>query len=103
MERTRANLSQKLHQILGSNNVYFQPPNGTSIKYPCIIYHLEDDETFRADNINYVHNNRYTIRVIDKNPDSTIYKRLMDEFDHCSLDRKAISDNLNHWYMTLYW
>lgn len=103
MEKTRENLSKILRQILGSDNTYFQPPNGVSIKYPCIIYKLEDDDEVRADDKVYLHRPRWTLNVIDYDPDSKLYRILMDEFDHCSLDRMAVNNNLNHWYMTLYW
>jgi hypothetical protein len=103
MEKTRANLSQIFREVLGSNHTYFQPPSGTQIKYPCIIYKLDGIYNDRADDINYRKNKRWQVTVIDKNPDSSIYEQLIDRFDHCSLDRTAVSDNLNHWYLTLFW
>ena len=37
----RVDLGNKLKEILGSNNVYFQPPDNLKMVYPCIRYRLE--------------------------------------------------------------
>lgn len=103
MEKTRANLSTELRTLLGSNNVYFQSTTGTKMKYPCIIYKLEGVESESADNIKYHKHKRYAVTVIDQNPDSIIYDKILDHFTHCYLERTAVNDNLNHWYLTLFW
>lgn len=103
MEKTRENLSKIFREIMGSNNVYFQPTTGTKMNYPCIIYKLEGLESFKADDINYQKHKRWFITVIDYDPDSTIYLQLCDRFKYCDLDRTAVNDNLNHWYLTLFW
>lgn len=73
------------------------------MQFPCIKYKLDSIENFRADDVNYHKEKRWAITVIDRNPDSTIYERLIENFDHCSLDRTGVNDNLNHWYLTLFW
>ena len=37
----RIDLGNKLKEILGSSNVYFQPPDNLKMVYPCIRYRLE--------------------------------------------------------------
>lgn len=103
MERNRANLSSKFREILGSNNVYFQPPEGQKMHYPCIIYKLDGNDVDHADNRIFQEKKRYAITVIDYDPDSKIYEQILYAFKCCSFDRTAVSDNLNHWYLTLYW
>ena len=103
MARSRTELSKKFRAILGNSHVYFQPPNGTKIEYPCIIYKLENDESFNADDKRYITYDRYSLKVIDYDPDSQLRNRICDEFEHSSLDRMAVNNNLNHWYMTIYW
>ena len=103
MAKKRADLSKVLREILGNNHVYFQPPNGTKIEYPCIIYKLESLDAENADDMKYIKNKRYTLNVIDYNPDSETYEKILDAFDYASLDRMAVNNNLNHWYMTIYW
>ena len=35
---SRLNLQDKLEEVLGSKQVYFQPPESLKLKYPCIVY-----------------------------------------------------------------
>ena len=102
MVRTRVKLQFELEEILGNRRVYFQKP-GDVLEYPCIIYNLEGVDNVRADDQAYLWNKRYFVTVIDKDPDSDIYLKLIQRFEHCSLDRTAVNDNLHHWYVTLFW
>lgn len=101
--KTRSELHEELCEVLGSRNVYFQPPENLKIKYPCIIYGLDDIDTRRADNKRYISYDRYLLTVISNDPDYDLFIRLMDHFEMCDLERAAVSDSLNHWYLTLYW
>ena len=38
METRRLELDADLRALLGSTNVYFQPPETKKLKYPCFIY-----------------------------------------------------------------
>lgn len=95
----------KLHSLLcdaiGSNNVYYQPPEDIRMKYPCIVYTHDKNEVLYADNRNYVKLNRYSVTVIDKDPDSRIRDKI-EELQFCTYDRHFTSDNLNHFNYTLY-
>lgn len=99
----RLELHEKLCDILGSRNVYFQPPESVKIKYPCIIYSLSNLNIKYADNNIYGHKNRYTVTVVDKDPDSSIHEDILYNFKYCSFDRGFTSDNLNHRVLTLYY
>ena len=82
-------------------NVYFQPPNGYRIKYPCIIYELNRIDTDYADNNPYLLKKRYTVTVIDADPNSDI----VDKVAILSLVAFANSfqnDNLNHTVFDIY-
>lgn len=102
MARPRIELQQKLEELLGSRNVYFQPPESVKLKYPCIIYERSDMRVDSADNIDYRNYNRYTITVIDKDPDSPIPARVR-ELKYCSFDNHSTVDNLNHDYFNLFY
>ena len=91
----RLDLQTLLETILGSNNVYFQPPPGYLMSYPCIIYNRSSIRTKHADNVPYTFINQYTVTVIDANPDSVIPRKIA-ELPQCVLDRHFTSDNLNH-------
>ena len=40
--KTRYELHEFLCEILGSRNVYFQPPESVKMKYPAIVYERTD-------------------------------------------------------------
>lgn len=101
MAKPREELQVLLERLLGSRNVYFQPPESVKLKYPCIVYERSDIRTNSANNKLYLKHKQYTITVIDEDPDSDIPDKLQD-LKYCSFDRHFISDNLNHDVFTLY-
>ena len=99
---SRMELHEELKVILGSGFVYFQPPESVKMHYPCIVYCLDDDNTKHADDNPYFNTKRYTITVIDKNPDSIIPDSLLI-LPLCRFNRFFTADNLNHWVFSLYY
>lgn len=98
----RLELHQKLVNILGSNNVYFQPPATIKLQYPCIIYHRSKINKRHADNVMYNHNVQYSILLIGRNPESDIVTKIL-ELPYCSYDRFFTADDLNHDAFTLFY
>jgi hypothetical protein len=76
-------------------NVYFQPPPSVMMKYPCIVYKRDYNNTEFADDKPYKHRKRYMVTVIDQNPDSDIPEKVK-ELPLCLFDRFYTADNLNH-------
>lgn len=101
--KSRLELQQKLEEILGSRNVYFQPPTGLQIKYPCIIYHKQSYKQDRADDKTYLLHNQYQVMVITKDPDSNLPKKLIDAFQMISFATRFVKDNLYHESFNLYY
>jgi len=101
MMSRRYELNDIFKDLLGNNNVYFQPPESIKLSYPCIIYQLSDIDTRRADDLLYLKKPRYTVTLIDKNPDTEFVDQIL-ELPYCSFDRMFASDNLNHFVFTLY-
>lgn len=102
----RLQFSDKIHALLKDNgyeeNVYFQPPPTVSMKYPCVRYTRGSVEARYADDIRYLHKDRYELIVIDPNPDSEIPDLILDNFRYSRLDRRYTTDNLNHTSITVY-
>lgn len=98
----RMALHDILCEVLGSRNCYFSPPASITLKYPCIIYNYTNDDDDYADNIHYRSSKRYTITIIDSDPDSKISSRLKER-PYCSSDRNYEVDGLNHFVYTLYY
>ena len=97
----RADLNDLFEKILGSTNVYFQPPSTIKLKYPCILYSLDNIDVQYGDNRAYQKANRYQVTLMDKNPDSPYRERIMD-IPMCTYQRHFASDNLNHDVFNLY-
>ena len=91
----RLDLQELLVAILGSKNVYFQPPPSIQMVYPCIVYRRDKHIIEHADNKPYKHKKRYQIVVMDTNPDSDIPNKVA-LLPTCSYDRFYTADNLNH-------
>lgn len=101
MSQRRILLHRILENVLGSKNVYFQPPTGMKFQYPCIVYNLADANDHHADNKIYRRLYRYTMTYITKNPDDPKRDEI-DDLQYCSFDRFFTSDNLNHFVYTIY-
>lgn len=99
--KTRLQLQSELEELLGSRNVYYQPPENLKIVYPAIVYSKSNIEKTNADNKGYLLSNKYEIIVIDKKPDNPVVQKLLS-FTLCSYNRHYVSDNLNHDVLTLY-
>lgn len=100
---SRLDLHDELIEVLGSNNVYFQPPESKKIEYDCIIYHRNNYHIRHANDEIYMLRDRYEVECIYRNPDSTLPKDVMEHFKYCNFDRHFISDNLNHATFNLYY
>ena len=99
---SRAALQTILVNILGTNSVYFQPPTGFTLKYPCIVYHLDNISVLHADNKPYRLKNRYSVTYMDtKNPDSKIIDALAS-LSLSKFDTRFITDNIYHTIFTIY-
>lgn len=98
---SRLELQTLLEDLLGSRNVYYQPPESVKMSYPAIVYSRYDIENDHADNNPYKQTLAYQVTVIDKNPDSEIVMKV-SRLPMCSYDRHFTSDNLNHDIFTLY-
>lgn len=99
----RLNLHEELCAILGSRNVYFQPPESVKMYYDAIRYKLGGKDLKRANNKIYRSTNQYEGVVITRDPDTTVPDQILSNFEMCSFGRPYVADNLNHYPFTLYY
>ena len=99
----RLSLQIDFETILGSKNVYFQPPESVKLKYPCIVYSLSGIDKLNANDTMYRHVNEYEVTVIDKDPESVVAHHILAHFPMCRFDRQFVSENLYHKTLTLYY
>jgi len=97
----RYELQSLLEAVLGSSNVYFQPPENLKMQYPCIVYNRDNADTKFANDQPYRITQRYQVTVIDRNPDSVIPSKVAF-LPQCSFSRFFTADNLNHDVYNLY-
>lgn len=93
---SRLELHRELEEILGSKNVYFQPPESKKLSYDCIVYNRSRIETKQANNYNYVAKKRYDITCIYMDPDSQLADRMIEHFQYCRHINHIVVDNLYH-------
>lgn len=98
----RLKLHSMLEGILGSSNVYFQPPSGYKMKYPAIRYSMDNVLMRSANNKKYFKDKGYSLVIISQDPDSDIVDRVLEEIPKSRFDRFYSSDNLNHWTVSIY-
>lgn len=97
----RLDLQVLLEDLLGSRNVYFQPPSTLQMEYPAIVYNLDTITITHADNTPYKHQNRYQITHMDRDPDSDIPQRIA-MLPTCAFAQAFTFDNLHHTVFTLF-
>lgn len=97
----RLELHEKLCDILGSRNVYFQPPESIRMKYPAIIYSRSNINAIFANNKPYQGKRQYEVIIIDEDPDSEIIDKMYD-LESVKFSRHYVSDNLNHDVFVIY-
>ena len=102
MMNKRLELHELLCEVLGSRNVYFQPPESVKMRYPAIVYSRNRIENTSADNTVYKQDVSYKITVIDSDPDSENVERV-SAIPGIMYDRPYVSNNLNHDVFTLFY
>lgn len=98
----RVKLQQILEEILGSKNVYYQPPENVRMNYPAIRYSKESIDSEFANNSKYINTKRYQITLIDRRPDNSAIDKILN-LPLSSYDRHFISDNLHHDVIIIYY
>lgn len=100
---SRLELQRKLENILGSKNVYFQPPENLKMRYPCFVYEPYVGYEPYANNKTYLNLPGYLLTIIDADPESVLKNEVKDSFQYCRWNRRFVSDNLNHDVYIIYY
>ena len=99
---SRLELQSKLEELLGSRNVYYQPPESLKMEYPAIRYSKSIISSNHADDMKYSNFTSYEIIVIDRKPDNNVIQKIL-ELPYSSHDRHYVSNNLHHDSINLYY
>lgn len=98
---SRLKLHSELVDILESNNVYFNPPEGMKMNYPAIRYKRKTISSIFANNSVYTQDNCYELIAIYRDPDSELPMKL-SRLPRCSHDRQYVAEGLIHDVFTIY-
>lgn len=105
--RTRLELQEYLKEVLGSEEVYYEPPDGARLSYPCICYQLGRMSNRAADNRpDFLLWDSYTVMYIvqealdTREAGSTLEKLRSSE--GFVFDRTYVLDKLHHYVFTAY-
>lgn len=102
MENGRLNLQSKLETFLGSNNVYFQPPTNLNMRYPAIVYKINNIDSKHADDKNYKLTDVFQVILIVYDPDDPRIHSIMETFDNCRFVTAYEKDGLRHYVYNIY-
>ena len=98
----RLELHSVLQELLGSSNVYYQPPESIKMQYDAIRYSKKTIDSKYANDRKYSTIDCYEVIVISRLPDNPVIKKLLS-LPYCSYDRHYVADNLHHDVLTIYW
>lgn len=99
---SRLNLQSLLENILGTRNVYFDPPESVKMQYDAIRYSRSKIVNTFANDTVYKQDNRYEVVAIYRDPDSELPGKI-SRLPRCTHDRHYVADNLHHDVFTLYY
>lgn len=99
----RLQLHEKFCELLGTRNVYFQPPASVKLMYDCIVYNTADRNDLRADDTQYRSLIGYDVIFITRDPDSELPEFFMSHFQRIRHVRSYTVDNLHHELFRIYY
>ena len=101
LEDRSQELQAEFEELLGSGEVYYNPPASVHMTYPAIVFSRSKIDNTFANNKVYGQAYGYEVTTITEDPDDPIIDKV-SKLDMCSFDRHFVSDNLHHNTFTLY-
>lgn len=98
---SRLELQKILENLLGSRNVYYDPPTNLTMKYDAIRYSLATPDGRFADDRRYINTKCYSLVVISRLPDPEVVDKIL-ALPYSSMSTPYTADNLHHYPITLY-
>ena len=98
---SREELHEILKGLLGSDWVYYQPPESTKMNYTAIRYSMSDIRSTFSNDKRYSFIPCYELIVIARKPNDPVIAKIL-ELPYSSYVRHYVADNLNHDVIRLY-
>ena len=102
-EAIRKKIQNLLRETAGPTckMVYWRPPEGYSLDFPCVVMELSAIDNVFADSIVYGQNLSYQVTVMDQDKDSVIAENI-SKLTMTAFHTTFISDNINHFVFTIH-
>ena len=101
LEQRSQELQAAFQELLGSRNVYYNPPESVKMNYDAIVFNRSNINNKFADNSVYMQSHFYTVTTITYDPDAEIIDKISN-LPGCSFVTSYVADNLYHNRFTLY-
>lgn len=101
LEQRSQELQSTFEELLGSRNVYYNPPASVQMRYDAIVFTRSGIENTFANNYVYGQKHRYEVTIITRDPDAPVIDKV-SKLPMCSFGSHFVSDNLHHNIFTLY-
>lgn len=101
LENRSQELQTKFEGLLGSGEVYYNPPASVRMTYPAIVFSRRRIDNTFANNQVYGQAYLYEVTTITEDPDDPIIGKI-SMLPMCSFDRHFVNDNLHHNTFSLY-
>ena len=108
MGKPRSGLTSELQSIIGfrsdgKTNLYFDPPEGTKLNYPCIVYKLAKGETLFASNKPYIFTRAYDVTYMTKDANDPNVDKIAYGMPMCELTTSFVTENMHHHQYRIYY
>lgn len=101
--KTWSQLREVLKEIMGDYDVWYQPPENTKLKYPCIVFENSTGLSQFADNKPYLKTKRYTVTLMTRTADNDFYKDKLMDLPMCTFDREFRNDGIVNTVFNMYY
>lgn len=101
LERQSQELQAAFEELLGSRNVYYNPPESVRMSYDAIVFTRSSIDNRFANNAVYLQSRGYTVTTITRDPDAPIIEKV-SQLPGCSFVTSYVADNLYHNRFTIH-
>lgn len=102
--RTRIEFRNMLAGVVGDSvKLYFQPPEGEKLKYPCIVYGRGTPITRHANDEKYLKLRNFDVLLIVADAEDTELSEKLEDIKYSRPGKPYMSDRLYHYPFSIYY
>lgn len=102
LEQRSQELQAAFEELLGSRNVYYNPPEPVKMSYDAIRFKRSSiNNTFASDSVYVQLSPTFEVTVITRDPDAPIIEKV-SKLPHCRFTTSYVADGLYHNRFTIH-